>query len=281
MKKIALLGFLILLLLCFTACSKKEDTSTTSIITEDSESTTESDDISDAIPDSEVSSDLNATEEVSDETPVAAPSESVILQSTEGSDIGIYEYDANGNNIKIIYYNSIDDSLLSYDTFTYDEANRLIEHIEYESDDTPYERDTYEYNEDGTLYRETSEYYYSSEETKEYRIWSIYEYQYDETGLLVQCYELDDEDVTDINVYHNYIYDENQHLTRIEHYDYDNDQLQLYITVTCNEDGSPIKEEWFLTDESVPMETNTYAYNEDGQLIQCNDISYEYGPMPQ
>lgn len=229
--------------------------------------------------------------------------EYVILRSVRGERTGVYEYDKNGNNVKITYYYgsdqayngydlfdydgngqmieyreySMNDELREHHTYRYDDTGNMIEDVEYREDGTPYERWTYEYDESGKLLREIRFSCYSDEEQE---VFSAWEYRYNEDGVLM--YKIDyNDDFTKELYRETYFYDENGHLSRTESRDCGSDKLMYYRVITCNERGEMIRDEWYMGSDTTPREVDEYSYTYDeyDRLVEKNGTTYEYGPI--
>lgn len=270
MKKILICGLALLMMLSATACTKLIPDAVQEIIVE-------------TIRDGLETSISEATQEAGPETtPVDTEidieiqldaADFVILRSDNGTKTGIYEY-KNGLKSKVSYYNNITHELSSYDTFAYDKNGNLIEWTKYTDDGEFEDQVLYEYDDSGKLYRQTELYAVD-------KIWAIFEYHYNENGCISEKVVLDEEDyeITQTVVY---TYDENGHLIRHESYD-KFDSLSYRTEFICDDMGNVIHEETYFA--SSPEQADhvydyTYVYNEHGQIIKENNITYEYGPMP-
>jgi len=214
------------------------------------------------------------------------PSEYVILTCFDGMYHRTYFYDPNGNITEIAHIYRDDDSVSIREIFTYDSANNCIDFKNVDADDGSIRyHTTYEYDENNKLIREFE---FDINPADEVLRW--YEYEYNEDGILTKAFKHTELGANDkICGRMEYFYDENGFLIRIDHYDYE--WLMATSVFTNDENGNPLTEEYITTSSGKAFATDTYTYNEYGQLIEhistygekpyVDTYTYEYGPMPQ
>ena len=270
MKKFLIFCLALLLMLSTAACAKLSPNAVAEKI------------VDTLLESEETAAPMATPEEVPEETPVDTSVEVdvqmdkanyVILRSDDGTNTGLYEYKS-GKLSKISYYNNITTELSSYKTFTYNSAGQLTEECEYEDDGTEYMKFLYEYDDNGNLYRDTTIYYGDT-------IWSILEYHYDENDRVTEQCILDEDDF-EVDSTTIYVYDEKGHLIRHECMDDDGDMIYRTEFI-CDDMGNWIHEETYFAsspNEAQHVEDYEYVYNEHGQIIQQDNITYEYGPIP-
>lgn len=268
MRRILICCLALLAALCLVSCAKLSPSAVADKIVEQMQADKET-----AAPPAESEEKPEATP-VSTEIEVEVQMDAanyVILRSDNGHETGIYEY-KDGLKSKVSYYNNETKELERYVTFVYDGDGNLTEYTEWTEDGELEDQSLYEYK-DGMLYRETSLYGVG-------KVWAIYEYHYDENGVLDERYVLDEEDY-EVNLTLRYFYDENGHLLR--HECYDGEDMSFRTEFTCDDMGNVIHEETYFShspDEAQHVYDYEYIYNEHGQIIKENGTTYEYGPMP-
>ncbi len=175
-----------------------------------------------------------------------------------------YEYDSNGNLIKVWRYTGNNSFWSSYSTYEYDSNGNIIQRtVRYKYSVWPL-TDSYVYNSNGNLIGWWEAYLWEAFQR-------YYTYEYDSDGNLVKgwCYRRDVgphiyDDIFD--GYYNYEYDSNGNLIKRSFYDED-DTLGSYLTYEYDSDENLIKESVYDVDGTLNG-YYTFEYDSNGNLIK-------------
>ena len=194
----------------------------------------------------------------------------------------VMEYDSQGNEIK---YDLL--RLGHYYRSVYDTSRRKVQELKVDkSDETQVDSTFFEYDEHGSVIKETSVYFYG-EERSEFS--QFFRYEYDSLGNpLKQCQLLEEEDGTWQEILLNeYVYNARNQLEKVLQYiDGEVAAMEFY---QYNEDSLLIRRDvddptWFERTNMMKIKERpdiseqytTYAYNDKQQVIEV----YQYFSDP-
>lgn len=173
----------------------------------------------------------------------------------------VYTYDDEGRVIRIERTHDSDGTIYNYEIFEYNGRGNIIKEEKWLTDEFPFSRTSYTYDENGILIRINNEKAYDA-------VWNWYEACYDDQGRVEKYIIKEKKKYQDMMVGEIlFQYDPAGQLIRREEYN-SNQSLVACMDYTYNENGQPTQVETHTYDTNFDTRTvDIYEYNEYGQCI--------------